>query len=344
MKLHHPGNGMGSPRRHPLASAARRTCQLATLVLSVANAAWAQPPIPGGHALPPPPPLPASPVTTFRQLLALPTAERATALATRPPRQRESLRTRLAAYEAMPAETREERLRATDLYWHLQQLIRRAPAERATLLASASPDLQPVLHLRLAFWDQLSADDRTALLEHEGTLRYLAQTRTTVPPPLPSATHTPTALAAGPAVPLRAQAALSRLQAFTDTDRDRMQDNWRRFFEGSAPSRQRTLQELPAQERHEMELVLERFRRLSPEQRRACVGSFTRLATMSPAERAEFLRNAERWGSLTATERQAWREIVHKLPLFPPLPNAATEPPLPTARPRLRVATNGTPP
>lgn len=314
------------------------------LFLAFAHLGVAQPPpLPGARVLPPPPPLPTSPVATFRHLLSLPAAERTHALAARPPRQREFLQTRLAAYEAMAPATREERLRATDLYWHLQQLVRRAPNERAALLASAPPDLRPVLGVRLAFWDGLSPEDRAALLENEGTLRYLAQTRTVAPPPLPrpATPPMPTAVAAAPAVPLRVQAELTRLSQFAKSDLERIQENWHRFFEGSAPRRERALQEMSSQERRDMQQVLERFRRLSPEQRRSCVVSFTRLASMAPAQRSEFLRQAERWGSLPASERQAWRQIVNKLPLFPPLPVSAVEPPLPVPPAPRRIATNG---
>ncbi len=317
---------------------------LAFAIVAIPRPAQGQPPLPGEKNLPPPPPLPASPVAAFRHWLSLPEVERARALEVRPPRQREFLRTRLAAYEAMAPWVRDERLRATDLYWHLQQLIRRAPSERTALLQAAPADLQPVLRMRLAFWDQVSPADRAVLLENEGTLRYLAQMKTSAPPPLPPATASPgaTAVSAAPAVPLRVQAELSKLSQLAATDLDRIQENWHRFFEGSAPNRQRALQEMSSQERGDMEQVLQRFRRLNAEQRRTCVESFTRLATMAPAERSQFLRVAERWSALPASEREAWRHLVNKLPVFPPLPASASEPPLPPqASPARRVATAG---
>ncbi|MGE3312930.1 MAG: DUF3106 domain-containing protein [Limisphaerales bacterium] len=319
---------------------------LALSVSTLFSPAHGQPPIPGARLLPPPPPLPTSPVAAFRHWLSLPPAERDQALETRPPRQREFLRTRLAAYEAMDPRVRDERLRATDLYWHLQQLIRRAPSERTALLDAAPADLQPVLRMRLVFWDQVSPADRAVLLENEGTLRYLAQLKTSVPPPLPPTRPSPgpASVAAAPSVPLRVQAELSKLSQLAPDDLDRIQENWRRFFEGSAPRRERALQEMSAQERSDMERVLVRFRRLNPEQRRSCVESFTRLATMAPAERSQFLRLAERWSSLPSSERDAWRQIVDKLPLFPPLPGPApaSEPPLPQTNVPRRVTTAGT--
>lgn len=307
----------------------------------------AQPTLPGttSPTPPPAPPLPASPVATFRHLLALPPAERSAALASRPAHQRDLLATRLADYENLPPHIREDRLRATDLYWHLQQLVRRAPSERGDLLRAAPDELRPVLAVRLAYWDQLPSADRADLLEHEGTLRYMARTRSSRQPPLPPATPTvpaqpgtppptpptpePVAVTAGPAVPLRVQAELARLNQRAGADLHRLQQQWQRFFEGASPRRDRALEEMSASERQEMQAVLERFRRLTPEQRRTSVTSFSRLASMSPAERSEFLRNAERWTALPQEEREAWRQIVNKLPVFPPLPTQLPEPPLP---------------
>ena len=337
---------------------APRLVSILTSLGLMALAVGAQPPLPGNAALPPPPPLPISPVATFRHLLSLPPAARVDALAHRPESQRALLASRLAAYEALPPEIREERLRATDLYWHLHQLVRRAPQERAGLLDAAPADLRPVLSLRLAHWDRLSAEDRTALLENEGTLRYLAQTRPVVPPPLPSPgdsapptpqpplpTPSPVSLSAAPAVPLRAQAELSRLGRLRTADLARVQQHWHQFFDGASPRRNQALQELSAQERQEMQQVLDRFRRLTPDQRRTSVGSFSRLASMNPAERSEFLRNAERWTTLPPEERKAWRQIVNKLPVFPPLPTAVSEPPLPQSPPSpSRLATNSSAP
>ena len=324
--------------------------QALLLVASVLfQTAQAQPGLPGGANPPPPPPLPTSPIATFRHLLSLPETERQKTLAARPLPQRTSLEARLDAYKAMPPVLREERLDATDLFWHLQQLVRRPASERSILLAGAPAHLQPVLRSRLAFWDQLPSADRDALLEHESTLRYLAQTRSIITPPLPvpptpGSDTTPTAaISAAPAIPLRIQAEIARLNAFAPEDLDRIRENWRRFFEISSPRREQVLLEMTGQERNEMQRVLERFRQLTPEQRRTSVGSFARLASMAPAERAEFLRNAERWSALPPSERQAWRQIIDKLPVFPPLPNAASEPPLPTqpASSR-RLATNTT--
>jgi hypothetical protein len=52
---------------------------------------------------------------------------------------------------------------------------------------------------------------------------------------------------------------------------------------------------------------------------------------MSPQDRAEFLKNAERWSQISPKERQAWRDLVAQVPQWPPLPAALIMPPLPPA-------------
>ena len=59
----------------------------------------------------------------------------------------------------------------------------------------------------------------------------------------------------------------------------------------------------------------------------ACVKNFSKLASLSPAERREFLVNAEEWQKLKPEDREAWRKLVSKVPPLPPPPNRL--PPLP---------------
>jgi hypothetical protein len=55
---------------------------------------------------------------------------------------------------------------------------------------------------------------------------------------------------------------------------------------------------------------------------------------MSRADRAEFLKNAERWAKMTPAERKAWRDLVAHVPQWPALPPGiipplSPSPPLP---------------
>lgn len=275
-----------------------------------------------GAAQPPLPPLGPSPVERFRQLLAQEPAGREAWLALRPAPQQEVLRARLAEYEAMPAELREERLRATDLYWHLQQLIRRPAVERAPLIAAARPDLQDILRERLALWDALPESDREVLVQHERAIRYFARVRTVRLPPLPGR-----GFSAAPPLPARVQMDLTHLQHLTPEERARVQERWTAFFEAPARRTESALRGMKPEERQEMETVLRRFRTLPPTQQQACIASFARFAGLDAAARIEFLRHAERWEALPAEERRAWRDLVGKLPPLPPLPPSRFQPP-----------------
>lgn len=289
-------------------------------------------PIPRGEgaALPPAPPLPRSPVAVFRQLLALPPAERVAALAQRGEAQRAALASRLAEYENLPHETREERLRATDLFWHVRQLLPRAASERRELIAAAPEELRSVLAERLALWDALPSADREMLIRNERAIRYFAQLRDVVPPPLPGGQPGAAAADAGPP---QSAVEWSGLTQLSERERARMVETWRQFFDPSGGAgerrRQRTLRVMSEPERREMDAVLERFRGLPPEQRRVCIESFARFASLSPVERQGFLRSVARWESLSPEERRTWRSLVTKLPPLPPVSSGFRPPPLP---------------
>lgn len=281
--------------------------------------------------VPPAPPLPRSPVATFRRLLAQSPAERAAALARRSEAQRTALLARLAEYEALSPEVREERLWATDLFWHVQQLLPRAPAERGELIAAAPAELRGVLAERLAVWDALPAADRAALLNHERAIRYFARLREVVPPPLPGSPPLPVATRVRLSVDPPATAEGPHL---TESDQVRLVETWRRFFDprtaAGARQRERTLRAMPEPERRELDAVLARFQALPPAQRRASLESFARFASLSPAQQSGFVRSAERWASLSPDERRTWRGLAPKLPPLPPVPGTFRYPPLPT--------------
>jgi len=69
-----------------------------------------------------------------------------------------------------------------------------------------------------------------------------------------------------------------------------------------------------------MEISLRAFAQLPAGQRRQCVASFSKFATMTADDRTQFLRNAERWEEMAPQERLLWRQLVRSLPVQPPLP------------------------
>jgi hypothetical protein len=78
-----------------------------------------------------------------------------------------------------------------------------------------------------------------------------------------------------------------------------------------------------------MQKTLASFEQLPPMQRITCVRSFSQFAGMNPADRTEFLKNAERWSQMSPGERQAWRDLVAHVPQWPPLPPSVLIPPPP---------------
>jgi hypothetical protein len=71
-----------------------------------------------------------------------------------------------------------------------------------------------------------------------------------------------------------------------------------------------------------MEKTLQSFEQMPPQQQAQCVNNYAKFAGMSTAERAEFLKNAERWSQMSPGERQTWRDLVQNVPEWPPLPAA----------------------
>jgi len=239
-----------------------------------------------------------SPVAFFRKLLQAGPAERNKLLATRPGAAGARILVKLREYEAMPPEERELKLQATELRYYLLPLMKTARADRTEQLAKVPPELLPLVKSRLLQWDILPPPLQAEFLAHDDTAHYFAQT------PRPSATN--------------AQAAL-------------MAEEFKAFFEIKAQEKQRVLSALSAPEREQMEKTLKTFEGLPEQQRLLCVRNYAKFAGMSETERAEFLKNAESWSQMSPEERQAWRDLVAEVPIWPPMP----PPPLPPLPPGL---------
>src|SRR6185437_8738849 len=127
-------------------------------------------------------------------------------------------------------------------------------------------------------------------------------------------------------------------------EQQKISDQFNQFFEFTPAEKQQTLNTLSDAERAQMEKTLKTFDQLPPQKRAQCVRNYTKFAGMSAAERAEFLKNAESWAKLSPKERQAWRDLVTRIPEWPPMPPAVVPPnliPHPTPKfPRPSMATN----
>ncbi len=249
---------------------------------------------------PPLPPL-KSPVEAFRALLLMPTAEQLKLLAIRPPDIRDRLLAKIQEYRLLTPEERELRLQATELRWYLTPLLSLPAANRAEHLARIPRPTRDLVEARLQHWALLPPPLREVLLTNREAMTYWTH--------IDAATNAPSS----PSEALR----------------NRMQKTVERFFELTQKEKEKTLGSFSEAERQQMEKTLFAFERLTPPQRRRCVLSFTKFATLNPEERQEFLKNAERWSQMSPTEREAWRELVNRAPILPPWPY----PPLPSLVP-----------
>jgi len=258
-------------------------------------------------------PRPQSPVTYFRQLLAMSPVERNNSLTNRPPEARARILAKVREYQMLGPDERELRLRATDLRWWLTPLLRTPAAERETRLAQVPDDLRDLVQSRLKQWDILPPPLQQELLANDRTLHYFARVVTT------------NTVAASP-------------------EQQRLSGQFNQFFELTPKEKQQTLDTLSDVERAQMEKTLQTFEKLPPRQRLLCVRNYTKFAGMSAAERVEFLKNAASWAKLPPKERQAWRDLVSRIPEWPPLPPRIVPPNLiphpPVKIPRAGVATN----
>jgi hypothetical protein len=276
---------------------------------------------PAGALLPPPLPQPKSPVALFRELLAMNPADRENCLTNRPPANRARILAKLREYEALDANERELRLRATELRWYLLPLLHESPTNRAARLAAIPDDLRPLAQSRLQLWDILPPPMQQEFFGSERALRYFSHVDPTNRPPLP---------------PMPPGSDLARQQALSEDQRQKMAARFNQFFELTPAEKTKTLNTLSDIERQQMEKTLETFGRLSPRQRQQCIRAFTEFASLSAPEKQDFLKSAQRWSQMPPKERQAWRDLVTHVPDWPPLPPAP--PPLPPLPPR--VATN----
>jgi hypothetical protein len=141
---------------------------------------------------------------------------------------------------------------------------------------------------------------------------------------------------------------IQQWDAMSEGQRRSTLNRFNQFFQLTPPEKQKALETLSEPERRQIEKTLQTFGSLPPAQRAQCIRSFAKFTSLSLEERQQFLKNAERWKLMSPGERQAWRQLVNRLP--PPLPPGVRPlprgtPPLPPSlarsRPAPTVVTNG---
>ena len=143
--------------------------------------------------------------------------------------------------------------------------------------------------------------------------------------------------------------ALDLWQAVPASDREQASSQFRKIVYLTPDQRKQTLSGYSDEQRKTMELALDRFATLPEAQKKSCIDSFEKFASMDPTERDEFLRNAARWESMGAKDRAVWQTLVQMMPpVMPPTPpgffNSAHYPPLPPGLVMSRAATPPLPP
>jgi len=273
---------------------------------------------------------PHSPVDFFRKLLAMSPREREDYLTNKPPEIRARILDKVHEYLALDPNERELRLRATELRWYLLPLLRESPTNRAARLTAVPEDLRGLVGSRLEQWDALPAEFRQEFLDNEHTLRYFTHVDPT------------NSLATGDRHYQPDDNDQARWNALSEGEREKITNQFNQFFELTPDEKTKTLNTLSDAERAQMEKTLQAFDKLPGAQRFQCIRAFTEFASMSSKDRAEFLKNAERWSQLAPKERQAWRDLVAQVPQWPPLPTSLLMPPPPKIHPRPHplVATN----
>jgi hypothetical protein len=314
------------------------------IFLMVVAGRWelmAQPtsPLPGQARieLPPTPPVPTTrtPVDYFRELLALSPAEREKALTNRSVQTRAFLEGKLKEFEALPPASREARLQTLQVRWLLLPLMKTKPAQREARLAAMSEADRRLVVERLEQWDLLTEDLQRKVLENENVIRVFFRAET-------NATPDPAASNLTPAQRDQLQAEHERWNGLPEEEQGRVLAHFDRFFGLSSKEKARIVDGMSDAERRQMELALQSFGRLPKPQREACLRGFKKFVALTPEEQQEFLTSAERWQSISPSDRQLWRSLVVRLHPKPPLPPGAAPkaPPMPPgAKPRLPIPT-----
>ncbi len=269
------------------------------VVVAQPKPASTMPPLPGAH----------SPVEYFRQLLAATPAEREEMLKDRSDAQRMVINEKIKDYIILPPPIREWRLKATELRWYLLPLMQQEREQRDRLLTLIPEEDRLLVELRLAQWDSLPAQERDDMLNSQIALGYLARpnkapVRTSPGQSDPKLRQLETSVAGWQRLPVTRQESITK--------------QFNSFFTLSPSEKQKTIALFTGSERAQLQQTVRSFEGMSADTRQQCIDAMQKIARMTGDERVAFLRNAERWKSLSDQERRQWRSLVTKVPPLPP--------------------------
>jgi hypothetical protein len=291
---------------------------------------------PAPPELPPAEPVTRSPISFFRELLTMSAGQRRQALTNRPPESRAQILAKVREYESLNPNERELRLRVTELRWYLRPLMASPATNRAVQLAMIPDQDRKLVEDRLQEWDKVPPDVQKELLGLEPTIQYFAEIEGRS-----EQQRKEIIMTLSPARREMLEKGIQQWDSMPVEKRHKTLSQFDQFFQLTSQEKDKALKTLSAPERQQIEKTLRTFGSLPPEQRAKCIRSFAKFTSLSLEERQQFLKSAERWKLMSPDERQAWRELVNRLP--PPLP--PNMPPMPPFTPRHRptptVVTNG---
>lgn len=279
------------------------------------------------------------PLAFFRELLAMNPEQREKRLAQTSAEKRAALTAKLAEYEAMTPEERNQTLSATELYWYLQLFIITPPTTNASSiqLSQVPEAYREAVSNKLDQWKILPPELKKEVLTHETTRDFFllgvrapaagnAQVQAAVPPQI---------------IPPPLRQELLHLEVLPPELRKQAYARFESFFELSAAEKRAVLNTLPADERQQIQKTMEGLDGMSPKQRETALKSLSQVADLSDEQRHNFIKNFGRWRQLSPDEQRLWLKLASLLPPMPPLPPAMT-PPMPQAGslPNLSSATN----
>lgn len=260
-----------------------------------------------GNLMPPLPVLKSS-TTRFRELLAASPAEREIILARKTLTARVVIETKIQEFLVLQPNDREIRLRLIQLQDSLRPLLMVPKEQRSISLRQVAPEDQAIVTERLSAWDALSENERRELFESDSQFFLFIRQPNVNPEQLVRWIST---------LPEERKAMageqLKRWRALSAEERARRAEGFARFFDLTTTERQTALGQIFEPEKQQMERTLNEFSKLSQSERDRCIEGFRKFESLPLSDREKFLRNAERWQTLSPNDRATWRRLVERI-------------------------------
>jgi hypothetical protein len=282
----------------------------------------AQPP--AGRATALLPPLSPSPIDLFRRLLATNETGRAQFTAGKAEPMKQYIESRIREFEIMPVNQRDAKLQALELRWYMPQVMKLKPADRASRLETVPEPMRSIIRQRLLLWDILPPQLQQEVLDNETAIKFFER-----PEQAAGSEGALGAMSVGQRSDLEKR--YREWMALSDVKRREIIGRFDEFVGMPEAAKSNALTRLTNTDYAQMQQTLSQFNNLSKEQRVQAMQGFRKFAELSPAERAAFLKTADRWRTMSEKDRDLWRNVVSRAQAArtnapPPMPGNAKLP------------------